>query len=110
MFNSLAPKQEKIHKLLSSLALRLENLQQKLVPRAYNQLHQELTFNYTEGLKLTALKACNQLHQKLEIDYIDREDLQLTVPKTITLHGNNKMSITLTKNVESQYCIKHIDV
>ena len=37
-------------------------------------------------------------------------ELKLDVTKTITLHDNNEMSITLTKNTENQYCIKHIDI
>lgn len=28
----------------------------------------------------------------------------------LTLYKNSRMSITLTKNTESQYCIKYIDV
>lgn len=30
--------------------------------------------------------------------------------KGIILYGDNEMSIALMKNIESQYCIKHIDV
>lgn len=30
--------------------------------------------------------------------------------ESLILHGNNEMSIALTKNMESQHYIKHIDV
>ena len=37
-------------------------------------------------------------------------ELELEVTETIMLHGDNEMSIALTKNVESQHCTKHINV
>lgn len=30
--------------------------------------------------------------------------------ENLTLYENNKMSINLTKNAESQHCIKHINI
>ena len=36
--------------------------------------------------------------------------MKLEVIEDLTLYGDNKMSIALTKNVESQHQIKHIDV
>lgn len=36
--------------------------------------------------------------------------LRLEVVEELTLHGDNEMSITLTRNAESQHRTKHIDV
>lgn len=36
--------------------------------------------------------------------------MDLEVIEDVTLHGDNEMSITLTKNAESQHQTKHIDV
>ncbi len=36
--------------------------------------------------------------------------INLEVVRDVTLHGNNEMSITLTKNTESQYQTKYINV
>lgn len=36
--------------------------------------------------------------------------MKLEVVEGITLHGDNKISIALTKNIESQHCMKHINV
>ena len=37
-------------------------------------------------------------------------EMDLDVVENATLYGNNKMSINLTKNAESQHRIKHINV
>lgn len=37
-------------------------------------------------------------------------ELEIEVTKKITLHGDNEISIALTKNAESQRRTKHIDV
>lgn len=42
--------------------------------------------------------------------YIDELDLSVAMVESITLHGNNEMSIALTKNSKSQHQTKHIDV
>lgn len=36
--------------------------------------------------------------------------IELDIMESIIMHGDNKMSIILTKNMESQYQIKYIDV
>lgn len=42
--------------------------------------------------------------------FINELCLNVATVESVTLHGNNKMSIALTNNVESQYQTKHIDV
>lgn len=37
-------------------------------------------------------------------------EFEYEVTETITLYGNNEINITLTKNIESQHCTKHINV
>ncbi len=51
-------------------------------------------------------------HTAREVIWIRRfiNEMKLEVVEGLTLHGDNKMSIALTKHVESQYCTKHIDV
>ena len=51
-------------------------------------------------------------HTAREAMWIKRfvNELELEVTKTITLHGDNKMSIALTKNSENQHRTKHINI
>lgn len=42
--------------------------------------------------------------------FINEMDLEAGVVDSVTLHGDNEMSIALTKNAESQHRTKHIDV
>lgn len=36
--------------------------------------------------------------------------IELEIIKTITLYGDNKINIALTKNIKSQYRTKHINI
>ncbi len=51
-------------------------------------------------------------HAAREVVWIWRfiNKMRLEVLESITLHGDNEMSIALTKNAESQHWTKHIDV
>lgn len=55
----------------------------------------------------------------ITLKYVAREALQIRqfinkfkvkIVENLILNSNNKMSIAFTKNIESQYYIKHIDV
>ncbi len=51
-------------------------------------------------------------HGAREAEWIKRfvNELEMEVTETVILHGDNEMSIALTKNAESQRRTKHIDV